>query len=65
MLPIKIDMRDHLRQEKTGNLPSPLPEIARNEFLQRERSGSGGPTTLLFTTPRVVCLSQELAFLAP
>ena len=29
MLPVTIDMRDHLRQEKTGNLPSPLPEIAR------------------------------------
>jgi hypothetical protein len=22
-------MRDHLRQEKTGNLPSPLPEVER------------------------------------
>jgi len=29
MLPITIDMRDHLRQEKTGSLPSPLPEIVR------------------------------------
>jgi len=29
MLPLTIDMSDHLRQEKTGNLPSPLPEIAR------------------------------------
>ena len=29
MLPITIDMRDHLRQEKTGNLPSPLPEVPR------------------------------------
>jgi hypothetical protein len=29
MLPITIDMRDHLRQEKTGNLPSPLPAIER------------------------------------
>lgn len=29
MLPLTIDMRDHLRQEKTGNLPSPLPEVAR------------------------------------
>jgi hypothetical protein len=29
MLPLAIQMRDHLRQEKTGNLPSPLPEIAR------------------------------------
>ena len=29
MLPLTIEMRDHLRQEKTGNLPSPLPSIAR------------------------------------
>ena len=29
MLPLTIDMRDHLRQEKTGNLPSPLPAVAR------------------------------------
>ena len=29
MLPITIDMRDHLRQEKTGNLPSSLPEVPR------------------------------------
>ena len=29
MLPITIDMRDHLRQEKTGNLPSTLPEVER------------------------------------
>jgi hypothetical protein len=29
MLPITIEMRDHLRQEKTGDLPSPLPTIAR------------------------------------
>ena len=28
-LPLTIAMRDHLRQEKTGGLPSPLPEIAR------------------------------------
>ncbi len=28
-LPVTIEMRDHLRQEKTGNLPSPLPEVAR------------------------------------
>jgi hypothetical protein len=25
MLPLTIEMRDHLRQEKTGNLPSALP----------------------------------------
>jgi hypothetical protein len=29
MLPLKIEMRDHLRQEKTGNLPSPLPSVER------------------------------------
>lgn len=26
MLPLTIEISDHLRQEKTGNLPSPLPE---------------------------------------
>ena len=29
MLPLDIEMRDHLRQEKTGNLPSPLPAMER------------------------------------
>jgi hypothetical protein len=29
MLPLTIEMRDHLRQEKTGNLPSPVPAIER------------------------------------
>src|SRR6188472_1931269 len=29
MLPVTIDMRDHLRQEKTGNLPSALPAVHR------------------------------------
>lgn len=29
MLPLRIEMRDHLRQEKTGNLPSPLPTVER------------------------------------
>ena len=29
MLPLTIEMRDHLRQEKTGVLPSPLPNMAR------------------------------------
>jgi hypothetical protein len=29
MLPLSIEMRDHLRQEKTGNLPSSLPEVER------------------------------------
>jgi hypothetical protein len=29
MLPLSIEMSDHLRQEKTGNLPAPLPEQTR------------------------------------
>ena len=29
MLPVTIAMRDHLRQEKTGDLPSPLPAVPR------------------------------------
>jgi hypothetical protein len=29
MLPLTIEMSDHLRQEKTGNLPSPLPAVVR------------------------------------
>src|SRR5437868_7815938 len=29
MLPLSLEMRDHLRQEKTGNLPSPLPTVER------------------------------------
>jgi hypothetical protein len=29
MLPVTIKMQDHLRQEKTGDLPSPLPELPR------------------------------------
>ena len=29
MLPLTIQMSDHLRQEKTGDLPSPLPEVSR------------------------------------
>ncbi len=29
MLPVTISMRDHLRQEKTGNLPAPLAEVSR------------------------------------
>jgi hypothetical protein len=36
MLPVTIDMRDHLRQEKTGHLPSRLPES------QRQRDFSAG-----------------------
>ena len=43
MLPITIDMRDHLRQEKTGNLPSPLPEICRKIDFAVGTLGLWGP----------------------
>ena len=29
MLPLTIETRDHLRQEKTGDLPSPFPAVER------------------------------------
>jgi hypothetical protein len=29
MLPLTVEMTDHLRQEKTGYLPAPLPELTR------------------------------------
>ena len=43
MLPITIDMRDHLRQEKTGDLPSPLPEVARQRDFSIGTLGLWGP----------------------
>ena len=43
MLPLRIEMRDHLRQEKTGNLPTPLPEIARQREFAAGTLGLWGP----------------------
>ncbi len=43
MLPITIDMRDHLRQEKTGNLPSGLPEVSRQRDFSTGTLGLWGP----------------------
>jgi hypothetical protein len=54
MLPITVEMTDHRRQEKTGNLPADLPELTRqrdfsvgtlglwssNHFVIYYRSGS-------------------------
>ena len=40
---LTIDMRDHLRQEKTGNLPSPLPEIVRQNDFAVGTLGLWGP----------------------
>ncbi|MFN8682538.1 cyclophilin-like fold protein [Paracoccus sp. P2] len=31
MLPLTIEMRDHMRQEKTGDLPSALPDLPRQQ----------------------------------
>jgi hypothetical protein len=39
MLPLTIAMRDHLRQEKTGNLPSPLPPVARQTAFSKGTLG--------------------------
>jgi hypothetical protein len=43
MLPITMDMRDHLRQENTGNLPSPLPEVPRQLDFATGTLGLWGP----------------------
>jgi len=43
MLPLTIEMRDHLRQEKTGNLPSPLPEVPRQRDFEAGTLGLWGP----------------------
>ena len=43
MLPITISMRDHLRQEKTGNLPSPVPEVPRQRDFAVGTLGLWGP----------------------
>ena len=43
MLPITLEMRDHLRQEKTGNLPSPLPEVPRQRDFAVGTLGLWGP----------------------
>jgi len=43
LLPISIDMRDHLRQEKTGDLPSPLPQAPRQQDFSTGTLGLWGP----------------------
>jgi hypothetical protein len=39
MLPLTIEMRDHLRQEKTGDLPSPLAPAARQTSFSKGTLG--------------------------
>lgn len=43
MLPITIEMQDHLRQEKTGNLPASLSEVARQRDFSAGTLGLWGP----------------------
>ena len=43
MLPLTIAMRDHLRQEKTGDLPSPLPAVERQLDFSAGTLGLWGP----------------------
>src|SRR5918993_2312648 len=50
MLPLTIAMRDHLRQEKTGDLPSPLPAVERQLDFSAGTLGLWGPITSSSTT---------------
>lgn len=43
LLPLSIEMRDHLRQEKTGNLPKALPEVERQLPFSTGMLGLWGP----------------------
>ncbi|MCX7321008.1 MAG: cyclophilin-like fold protein [Hyphomicrobiales bacterium] len=42
MLPVTIKMRDHMRQEKTGHLPAPLPEAPRQRGFSKGTIGLWG-----------------------
>lgn len=55
MLPVTIAMRDHLRQEKTGNLPSPLPAVARQTGFSKGTLGlwSADHFVIYYTDGRV------------
>ena len=39
MLPVTIEMRDHMRQEKTGDLPSPLAPVPRQTAFSKGTLG--------------------------
>jgi len=41
-LPLTITMRDHLRQEKTGELPTPLPNLPRKRAFSKGLLGLWG-----------------------
>jgi len=47
MLPITLEMRDHLQQEKTGRLPEPLPELPRQTAFSAGMLGLWGNDDLV------------------
>jgi hypothetical protein len=55
MLPVTIAMRDHLRQEKTGDLPQPLPAVARQTAFSKGTLGlwSADHFVIYYTDGRV------------
>jgi hypothetical protein len=55
LLPLTIDMRDHMRQEKTGTLPQPLPEAARQRDFKAGMLGlwSDGDFVIYYRSGRV------------
>lgn len=65
MLPITVDMRDHLRQEKTGNLPMSLPEVQRQKAFSTGTLGLwGGDDFVIYyrdgrvPSPGIIILGQ-------
>ena len=55
MLPVTLEMRDHLRQEKTGTLPAPLPNLPRQQDFATGMLGlwSSGNFVIYYRSGRV------------
>lgn len=55
MLPVTLEMRDHLRQEKTGTLPAPLPDLPRQQDFSTGMLGlwSSGNFVIYYRAGRV------------
>jgi hypothetical protein len=55
MLPLTIEMDDHLRQEKTGNLPAALPSAPRQREFSAGTLGlcSSGDVVIYYRDGRV------------
>lgn len=55
ILPVTLDMRDHMRQEKTGALPARLPQAARQVDFSNGTLGLWGATdfVIYYTGGRV------------